>query len=336
MAESTSIKIKQFDGTVYKISSWEIEILLEQKQVLSIVDGTEEAPDAKDGTQFKAWKKQPGIARSTILLAMQRSLQQQYGVQKDAKVLWDQLKEDYKSKVKLNVWASQDEMSAVRLSDCENVQEYASKIQSYVNVSNLCADSDSSTGIGTMLKSKHSYYLIKGIPKDEDWRVFTQLMYDKINTLADKPEEVIMKMKAHKARQQQEVNLESIELLALANTQMKSDKRRQTRKSRKSRDSHSESDGSSSESEKHCRRRTQECYRCHQVGHIARYCPSTALLESGAPTETAAAAATTTTSIENYWMTVTGRSPGKEGWYLDCATTCHICGDRRKFERYTE
>ena len=83
----------------------EIEILLEQKQVLSIVDGTEEAPDAKDGTEFKAWKKQHGIAQSTILLAMERSLQQQYGVQKDAKVLWDQLEEDYKSKVKLNVWA---------------------------------------------------------------------------------------------------------------------------------------------------------------------------------------------------------------------------------------
>ena len=45
-----------------------------------------------------------------------------------AKALWDQLKEDYKSKVQLNVWALQDEMSAVKLRDCENVQEFASKI----------------------------------------------------------------------------------------------------------------------------------------------------------------------------------------------------------------
>jgi len=45
----------------------------------------------------------------------------------------------------------------------------------------------------------------------------------------------------------------------------------------------------------------------------------------------------TTTSIENYWMTVTNReSPSKESWYLDCATTSHICGDRRKFKLYTE
>jgi len=53
---------------------------------------------------------------------MVRSLQQQYGVEKDAKVLWDQLKEDCKIKVKLNVWALSDEMSAVKLSNCGNVQ----------------------------------------------------------------------------------------------------------------------------------------------------------------------------------------------------------------------
>jgi len=339
MAESTAISIKKFDGTEYKSWSLEVEILLEQKQVLGIVDGTEEAPDAKDGTEFKAWKNQYGIARSTILLAMERSLQQQYGIQKDAKALWDQLDKDYKSKVKLNVWALRDEMSAVKLNDCENVQEYASKIQSYVNDFNFCADTDStsSTGSGTMLRSEHTYYLMKGVPKDDDWRFFTQLMYDKIDTLADKPEAIVTKMKAHEARHQQEVDLESIELLALAKTQTKSEERssNHSRKSRKSSGSGSESDGSSSESEKHHRRRTQECYRCHQVEHIARYCPSTAQVESVAPTETAAAM--TTTSIDNYWMTVTNaESLSKESWYLDCATTTHICGDRRKFKRYTE
>ena len=193
MAESTAISIKTFDGTEYKSWSLEVEILWEQKQVLGIVDGTEEAPE--DTTELRSWKKQHGIARSTILLAMERSLQQQYGVQKDSKALWDQLKEDYKSKVKLNVWALRDEMSAVKLSNCENVQQYASKIQGYVNDFNLCAENLT----GTMPKSEHSYSLIQGIPKDDDWRFFTQLMYDRIDTLADKPEEIVTKMKAHEA-----------------------------------------------------------------------------------------------------------------------------------------
>jgi hypothetical protein len=188
-----------------------------------------------------------------------------------------------------------------------------------------------------MPKSEYTYHLMKGVPKDDDWRFFTQLMYDKIDTLADKPEEIVTKMKAHKVRYQQDVDLESIELLARAKMRMKSVKRnsKHSLKSLKSGDSGSESDGSSSESEKHRRtnwRDTQECYRCHKVGHIAWYCPTAAPVESAAPTETAAA----TTSIENYWMTVTGRYPEKEGWYLDCTTTSHVCGDRRKFERYTE
>ena len=200
MAKLTATSIKKFDGTDYKSWSLEVEILLEQKQVLGIVDGTEEAPE--DATQLKSWKKQHGIVRSTILLAMERSSQQQYGVQKDAKALWDQLKEDYKSKVKVNDWALRDEMSAVKLRDCENVQEYASKIQGHVNDFNLCADS--STGSSMMPKSKHSYYLMQGIPRDDDWRFFTQLMYDKIDTLADKPEEIVTRMKAHQTRLQKD------------------------------------------------------------------------------------------------------------------------------------
>jgi len=220
MAESTVISIKKFDGTYYKSWRLEIEILLEQKQVHGIVDSTEKAPDVTDGTEFKAWKKQHGIARSTILLAMERSLQQQYGIQKDAKALCDQLKEHYKSKVKLNVWALRNAMRAVRFSDCESVQEYASKIQGYGNDFNLCTESST----GTIPKSEHTYYPMKGEPKAEDWRFFTQLMYDKIDTFADKVEEVVMEMKAHEARLQKEDHSEVA--VMFSSLQTKSEKRK--------------------------------------------------------------------------------------------------------------
>ena len=59
MAESTAISIKKFDGTDYKSWSLEVEILLELKQVLGIVDGTEEAPE--DATELKSWNKQHRI-----------------------------------------------------------------------------------------------------------------------------------------------------------------------------------------------------------------------------------------------------------------------------------
>jgi hypothetical protein len=57
---------------------------------------------------------------------------------------------------------------------------------------------------------------------------------------------------------------------------------------------------------------------------------------AAAPTETALAAVTTMTSIENYWMTLTARSPGKKSWNLDYVMISHICGDRRKFKQYAE
>jgi hypothetical protein len=72
-----------------------------------------------------------------------------------------------------------------------------------------------------MPKSDHTYSLMKGVLQDDDWRLFTQLMYDKIDTLADKPEEIVTKMIAHEARQQQEVGLKSLKLLALAKTRIK-------------------------------------------------------------------------------------------------------------------
>ena len=208
-----------------------------------------------------------------------------------------------------------------------------------MNDFNLCADTP--TGSGTMTKAEHRYYLMLGIPKDDDWRFFAQLIYDKIDPLADKPEEVFVKINAHEARLQKDDDSDVTAMFSMLRTKNETRKSKQTGKSWKTRSSGSESDGSSSDNEKHASRRTdwrdsQECYRCHNVGHIARYCPSTAPVQSGALTETAAAAATTTISIENYWMTVTGRSPEMEGWYLECATTSHVCRDRRKFEWYTE
>jgi len=80
-----------------------------------------------------------------------------YGVSTAALALCIQLKEDYELQVKLSVWVLQDAISAIRLGDCENVQEVGVEILWYRNDFNLCVDSDSLTGQGgTMRKSTHS------------------------------------------------------------------------------------------------------------------------------------------------------------------------------------
>jgi hypothetical protein len=158
-------------------------------------------------------------------------------------------------------------------------------------------------------------------------------MYGKIDTLDDKLQKVIVKMKAPEPHLQKDNNSEVPAIISKLQTKNEKRNSKHCWKSKKSRGKASESDGSSSESENHRRRHTHECYRCHMVEHIARYSPNTAMMESAVPTETTAEI--TTTTIENYWMKVTGESPDKERWYLDCAITRHNCGYRRMFERFT-
>jgi hypothetical protein len=178
-------------------------------------------------------------------------------------------------------------MSAMKLSNSENVQEYTSKIQSYVNDFNLCADNDSLTATGMMPQSERTHYLMKRVPKNDDWRVFTQLRYDKIDTLADTPEVVIAKMNIQAARSQKDDDSKVAAMLLMLHMDNKMWNSKHSRKSHKSRGGGCKSDGSGFESEKHRHSNwtdTQECYRCHQVGRIARYYRSTAPVESTAPT----------------------------------------------------
>jgi len=119
-------------------------------------------------------------------------------------------------------------------------------------------------------------------------------MYDKI-------EKVITKMKAHEAWLQKEDDSEVAVMFSKLRTE--SHKRKQSRKTRDR--NGSEGDGSSSEDEKHASRRTnwrdiQVCYRCHKIGHIAQYCPSTAPEEREETVAAAAATTATMTSIEKY------------------------------------
>ena len=89
------------------------------------------------------------------------------------------------------------------------MQDYVSKIQGYMNDFNLWADTSSSTGGGgTMPKGEDTNYLMEVVPTYDDWRFFTQMVNNNINTLADNPEEIVTKMKAQEAQLQKEQDLE--------------------------------------------------------------------------------------------------------------------------------
>jgi hypothetical protein len=57
-----------------------IEILLEQKLVVGVGDGAEEAPVAMEITVIKAWNEQHEIALWTVPPVIELSFQPHYGV----------------------------------------------------------------------------------------------------------------------------------------------------------------------------------------------------------------------------------------------------------------
>lgn len=146
-------------------------------------------------------------------------------------------------------------MSASRVGDRKHVLKYLSKIESYVNDFNDCADTDGSyTCTYTMPNSKHIQYLMIGVLKDDHWRVFIEMMYDMIHTLANMPKEVATKMNAHTLQFQKVDNSEA----AATNSKLpiKSHKQSQTRQSQKALDNGIKTNGCCLEDDKHAYRHT--------------------------------------------------------------------------------
>jgi len=92
----------------------------------------------------------------------------------------------------------QDEMLPVRWSNYKKVQEYSLKFHTYMNHCKLCTDINTTSTVGcSQPEREHIKHLMRGALKDNDWTIFTLLMYTMMNTLADNQEEVIVNMTAY-------------------------------------------------------------------------------------------------------------------------------------------
>jgi len=143
---STTITITKFNGKKYAQWATEMALLLEQKQVYGIIkgyDGTPEEPAANmtatEKAAFKDWITRHGVARSTIVLGMEPRIQAEYTVVEDAKTLWKKLASAYKSMLKLNSFRIREALWSIKLQDCGDVDNYASRIDRKVKEYNLYA-----------------------------------------------------------------------------------------------------------------------------------------------------------------------------------------------------
>jgi len=308
---STTISIAKFNGLNYKQCSREMALLLEQKQVNSIVTGEDERPEdpVEDATAasilahwaaVKHWVKQHGTARLTILLGMELRLQASYMEITDARTLWENMVTAYKSKLKVNVFQIREQLLGIRLQDCEDVDTYALRIDQKVNDCNLCSEPLTSLWAVTrtlarMTDEEHVFYLPRGKPRNDFGQFFAELMMDKNATATLTPNEIVMMMVEKEATMKPEQRLGHKALLFAKGTTKRKGKgnakwKDQGRKSWK---------GDKSDEDQDCKDKPT-CFHCHKAGHKVQNCQST---KCGEPpvtkesTETAAIAKDNTITL---------------------------------------
>jgi hypothetical protein len=206
---STTITITKFNGTNYALWATKMALHLEQKQVYGIINGyndKREEPAANATTTetaaYKDWMNRHGVARSTILLGMGQRMQAEYTVFEDAKTLWEMLASAYKSRLKFNIFEIREDLWSIMLQDSGDVNNYSSWIDQKLKDYNLCvepmttdtdADRDSAMTIAKMSEQEHIFYLLSRIPRNDEWKVFLELMMDKNATMTAMPDEIVTK-----------------------------------------------------------------------------------------------------------------------------------------------
>jgi len=353
---STTITITKFNGTNYAQWATKMALLLEQKQVYGIIKEYDNKPEepapnatATEKAAFKDWMNRHGVARSTILLGMELRIQAKYTVVDNAKTLWEKLASAYKSKLKLNIFEIREDLWSIKLRDCGDVDNYASRIDRNVKDYNICAGPtapsttdtnaarmDSAKTIAKMSEQEHIFYLLRGFQRNDEWKVFLELMMDKNATITATPDEIVIKLVEKEAAIKREKGLALEALLfakkgggngGKAGKGGRSPKRDKRDDKRDNKDDRKEKD-------------FRKCFHCHRRGHTTENCLSKQRGDPPKAADTAATAwtettSTLTTSIENYWK-VASSSASSSDWFIDCRCTTHISGRRSMFITYTE
>jgi len=332
---------------------------LEQKQVYGIIKGYDAKPEdpaanatATEKAAFKDSMNRHGVARSTILLGMDLRIQADYTVLDDAKTLGEKLASAYKSKLKLNISEIREDLWRIKLQDCGDVNNYASRINRKMKDYNLCAGPRASSTAGTdaadtdasaktitkMSEQEHIWYLLRGIPRNDELKVFLGLLMEKNAMMTAMPDEIVTKLVEKEAAIKREHGLAPEALLCAK----KGGKGGGGNGSKAGKGGKSPRWDKRDDTDDRKEKNLSSCSHCQRREHITENCLSKQhgnppkAADTAAKTSTEASATSTlTTLIENYWM-VASSSASSRDWFIDCGCMTHISGHRSIFITYTE
>jgi hypothetical protein len=239
------------------------------------------------------------------------------------------------------------------LQDCGDVNNYTLRIDPKVKDYNLCTgqsttkthatDTDSAKTIAKMSEQEHVFYLIRRIPRNDEWKVFLELMMDNNAMMTATPDEIVTKLVEKEAAINRENGL-TPEALVFAKKGGKGGNGGKAGKGGRSprRDMRDDKRDDMRDNKGDKEKDFRKCFHCHWRGHTTENClskqrgdpPKAADTAAKASTE-GAATSTLTTSIENYLM-VASSSASSSDSFIDCGCTTHISGHQSMFITYTK
>ncbi|UYV81871.1 hypothetical protein LAZ67_20002749 [Cordylochernes scorpioides] len=122
-------QIQKFNGDNFHLWKFQMKIILEAKDLLSITDGSEVKPEIEDIAKFSNWKKKDAKSKMLITTALEfKYLQQIVNCQTSAE-MWKKLSTIYELKSETNKYLLQQRFFEYKMNPNDNIATHISKVE---------------------------------------------------------------------------------------------------------------------------------------------------------------------------------------------------------------
>ncbi|UYV77601.1 hypothetical protein LAZ67_15001684 [Cordylochernes scorpioides] len=122
-------QIQKFDGDNFHLWKFQMKIILEAKDLLSITDGSEVKPEIEDIAKFSNWKKKDAKSKMLITTALEfKYLQQIVNCQTSAE-MWKKLSTIYELKSETNKYLLQQRFFEYKMNPNDNIATHIFKVE---------------------------------------------------------------------------------------------------------------------------------------------------------------------------------------------------------------
>ncbi|UYV61796.1 hypothetical protein LAZ67_1006612 [Cordylochernes scorpioides] len=138
-------QIQKFNGDNFHLWKFQMKIILEAKDLLSIIDGSEVKPEIEDIAKFSNWKKKDAKSKMLITTALEFKYLQQIVNCQTSVEMWKKLLTIYELKSETNKYLLQQRFFEYKMNPNDNIATHISKVETLAQqMKDLAWDSVSS------------------------------------------------------------------------------------------------------------------------------------------------------------------------------------------------